>query len=117
MAFDELRAARAKRTVEDFIERWRLSEDVRDEFDLGFRIDGDDQSVVIDEIRPHWQDPEDKMQTPVATMKYIERRDIWKLYWIRADGDWHKYNPAAEVGSLEKALEIVDEDDNHCFWG
>ena len=39
----------------------------------------------------------------------IRIRDIWKLYWVRSDGNWHKYDRAAEVGSLDKALVSVDE--------
>lgn len=117
MAFDGTEAARAKRTVEEFIDRRRPPEDIRDELDLGYQIDTDDQSLQVHEIRPHWQNPDETLETPVVKVKYVKPRNIWKLYWMRADGNWHKYEPAAEVGSLDKALEIVDEDEYHCFWG
>jgi hypothetical protein len=48
---------------------------------------------------------------------YVRSRDVWKMYWIRADGDWHKYGPAEEVGSLVEALQVVGEDEYGCFWG
>jgi len=117
VAFDEREAARAKRTAEVFVEDWRPPVDTRDELDIDYRIDHDDQSVMIYEVRPDWQEPDETMETPVAKLKYVRRRDVWKLYWIRRDGNWHEYEPVPEVGSLEKALEFVEEDENHCFWG
>lgn len=117
MAFSELQHARAKRTVSEFIEQRRPPQEIRDELDLGYRIDKDDQSVVIFEIRPYWRDPDEKIETRVAKMKYVKSRDVWKLYWVRRDGKWHKYRPAAEVRSLRQAIEIVDADEMGCFWG
>ena len=117
MAFDDLQQARTKREVDEFIEQRRPPEEIRDEIDLGYRIDKTDQSVVIYEIRPHWKDPDETVQTRVARMKYVKSRDIWKLYWMRRDLKWHKYPPAPEVRSLQEAIEIVDEDERSCFWG
>ena len=117
MAFDDLQLARVRREVDEFIERRRPPEKIRDEVDLVCRIDEDDQSVVIYEIRPDWQDPDETVHTRVARMKYVKSRDVWKLYWMRRDLKWHKYPPSPEVRSLQEAIEIVDEDDNGCFWG
>ena len=36
---------------------------------------------------------------------------------MRADLKWHTYKPFPDSRSLEKILEIVDEDDHGCFWG
>ena len=117
MAFDDEEVTRAQQAVEEFMDRRRPPAEIRDELDLDYRIDGDDQTVAIFEVRPHWRDPDEEVESPVAKMKYVKTRDIWKLYWVRGDGNWHKYDRAAEVGSLDKALEIVDDDEYHCFWG
>ena len=117
MAFDDLQHARVKREVEKFLNRKRPPEHVRDQLDLGYAIDVDNQSVEIFEIRPDWRNPEEVMRTPAAKVRYVKSRDIWKLYWMRGDGKWHEYEPVPSVGALEKALEFVEEDANCCFWG
>ncbi len=30
---------------------------------------------------------------------------------------WHGYAPCPEVRSVEEFLSLVDQDENHCFWG
>lgn len=117
MAFSEQEQAEANRITAEFIERRRPPADVRDQLDIGHRIDSENQSVQIYEIRPHWKDDNEKLETPVAKVTYVRSREIWKLYWIRADGDWHAYDPDAEVDTLEKAFDVIDEDELCCFWG
>lgn len=117
MSFDDLQWARTKRVTEEFIERKRPPENIRDKIDLGYDIDRDDQSVEIFEIRPDWRDPEEVVHTPKAKLKYVKSRDIWALYWIRGDGKWHKYQPVPQALSLERALKVVEEDELSCFWG
>ena len=117
MAFDDIQHARVKREVGAFVEQRRPPAEIRDQVDIGFRIDDDDQSVVIHEIRPRFRNPDETIHTPVARMKYVKSRRVWKLYWMRADMKWHKYPPDPEVGSLQEAIEVVDDDDMCCFWG
>lgn len=117
MAFREEEAAQAGRFVEEFVEEWRPREEVRDELDLDYRLEGEGQSVVVFEVRPDWRGEGETMETPVVKVTYVRSRDVWKMYWIRADGDWHKYGPAEEVESLVQALKVVGEDEYGCFWG
>ena len=42
---------------------------------------------------------------------------MWKVYWLRADLRWHRYDPDAEVASLDEFLAIVDRDEYACFFG
>jgi hypothetical protein len=40
----------------------------------------------------------------------VRSQKVWKVFWMRADLRWHGYEPAPEVSSIEKFLEIVDQD-------
>ncbi|MFB6264055.1 MAG: DUF3024 domain-containing protein [Bradymonadaceae bacterium] len=117
MAFDDLETARAKRSVENFLDQRRPPPAIRDEIDLDYRIDVDNQSVEIHEIRPDFEDPDDELELPVAKVTYVRSRNLWRLYWMQSDGNWHRYDPADELETLERAWKVVDEDELGCFWG
>ena len=117
MSFNDQEHMTTETAVESFIHRRRPPEHIRDKVDLSYRIDDKDQSVEIFEVRPHWREPDDTIETPVAKIKYVRSRKVWKLHWKRADLKWHTYQPRAEVESLEEALEVVDRDKMSCFWG
>jgi len=36
---------------------------------------------------------------------------------MRADGQWHAYQPFPSSASLEKILEAIEQDPHGCFWG
>ncbi len=113
MAFREEEAAQAGRIVEE----WRPPEEVRDEVDLDYRIEGEGQSVVVFEVRPHWREAGETVENLIVKVTYVRSRDVWKMYWMRADGDWHKYGPAEEVESLVEALQVVGEGRVRVFLG
>lgn len=115
MAFGEGEAKRYEELVRAFVEKRRPPEDIRDEVDIGFRIKG--HSVEIFEIRPTFLNPEVKSEIPVAKTTYVRTQGVWKVYWQRRDLKWHAYEPAPEVRTLKKFLELVDEDAMCCFWG
>ena len=114
MAFSETEAKLYEELVRAFVERRRPPENIRDEVDIGFRIDG--QSVEIFEIRPAFFKPSVKMEIPVAKTTYVRTQGVWKVFWQRRDLKWHAYDPS-EVRTLKKFLELVDEDAMCCFWG
>ncbi len=115
MAISEFEVKRCKKAMDKFMAKRRPPAHIRDKFDLGYRIE--DQSVEIFEIRPRWDKPSEKMESPVAKATYIKTRKLWKVYWQRADLKWHAYTPSPTVGELEEFLEIVDEDQYGCFFG
>jgi hypothetical protein len=88
---------------------------LRAEVDLAFRIQG--QSVEIFEIRPDWMDGTQKIEERVAKATYQESKRVWKVYWQRADLEWHVYQPMPEVTALEQFVAIVDADQYGCFFG
>jgi hypothetical protein len=115
MALSEFESKKVEKTVAKFIERRRPPPHIRPELDLGYRLSG--QSVVIFEIRPVWNSPKEKMEHPVAKATYVKTRALWKIYWMRADLNWHSYGPVPTVGNIELFLELVENDKHACFFG
>ena len=115
MAFTELEKKRHTGVVTQFIEGRRPPVHIRDELDVGFRLKG--QSVEIFEIRPEWDNPSEKYESPVAKATYVNTQRHWKVFWQRADLKWHGYGPARNVKTLEEFLALVDQDQFGCFWG
>lgn len=115
MALTELETARAKKTLDEFMERRRPPPHIRAQLDLGYRITG--QSVEIFEVRPMWNRPSEKMESPFAKATFVRTHNVWRIYWQRADLKWHLYEPTSEVAGLAEFLSVVEEDAHGCFWG
>lgn len=116
MALTEFEAKRIHKVVGAFISKHRPPAHIRSKLDLAYRLKG--QSVEIFEVRPRWRGaPGETMEQAVAKATYIKARAIWRVHWQRADLKWHSYEPAPEVGSIEKFLVLVGEDKHACFFG
>lgn len=116
MALSEFETRRLEKAVGAFVERRRPAPHIRPQLDLAFRVWG--QSVEIFEVRPKWRGaPGETMEHSVAKATYVRSREIWKVFWKRADLKWHAYPPAPQVGSIERFLALVDEDRDGCFFG
>ena len=115
MAFTEKEREKWNKLVGHFIEDQRPREEIRAQVDLSFSIE--DQSIEIFEIRPHPNNPDEKIEPSVAKATWVRTQQIWKVYWLRADLKWHKYDPQPEVDSLKAFLDLVKEDAYACFWG
>jgi hypothetical protein len=115
MPFNDIEKKRIERAIASFMSSHRPPTQVRSQVDLGFNIKG--YSIEIFEIRPQWDNPQVIQHHPCAKATYLKSRDIWKLYWMKADLKWHAYAPASEVKKIEEVLEIVGNDDNCCFFG
>ena len=98
-----------------FLEKRRPPAHIRPQLDIGVRVSG--QSVEIFEVRPRWDRPQEKFETPVAKATYVKSQGIWRVFWMRRDLKWHRYDPAPEVSSVEEFAEIVHEDKHACFFG
>lgn len=115
MAFSELEHKRCERDLKKFLERRRPPPHVRSRLDLAYRVAG--QSVEIFEIRPHWKEPGNVMEAPVAKTTFVRTTNTWKLFWMRRDLKWHGYEPKPEVRDLAEALDVIDRDEFCCFFG
>jgi hypothetical protein len=115
VALSEFEIKRAEKAIEAFLAKRRPPPHIRHKVDIGYRISG--QSVEIFEIRSRWDKPDDKMEHSIAKATFVKRTEIWKVFWQRADLKWHRYEPTPQVGSVEKFLALVDEDEHACFFG
>jgi spore coat polysaccharide biosynthesis protein SpsF (cytidylyltransferase family) len=107
MAYSEFEKKRIEKIVGRYIEEKRPPAEIRDEVDLSFKIEG--QSIEIFEIRPLWDDPKEKIEEPVAKATYVKSRNLWKVFWQRADLKWHRYDPDPEVDTIDDFLEVVEQ--------
>jgi len=115
MTISEFEIKRVEKLVGQYVESKRPPAHIRNELDISFRISN--QSFEIFEIRPKWDDPSKKIEGSTAKATYIKSKNIWKLYWMRADLKWHSYQPFPTSKSLEKILKVIEEDSHGCFWG
>jgi len=116
MAFTDDQIAEFTGMIEDYFwSRRRPPLNLRDKIREGQRIT--DNAVELFFVRPLWNDPERQVEEPIAKARYVKSRDVWKIYWMRADCKWHSYPPVPEVKTFEEFLFLVEEDANACFFG
>ncbi|MBC8375003.1 MAG: DUF3024 domain-containing protein [FCB group bacterium] len=104
--------------IESYFQRYcdkKNKPEIFDKLHLEYEIE--DQSIILMEVRQHWQDPNKQTRTEVAKIRYIRSTNIWKLYWMRQDLKWHLYEPHPEDFSYVSLLEVIDEDEFCCFFG
>jgi Protein of unknown function (DUF3024) len=115
MAIDIFKTLEVIEVMENFVERRRPPENIRHELDLSYTIDN--QSIIVFEIRPRWDNPSETLESPIAKTTYVKSANHWKVFWMRADLKWHPYPPQTTVASLVAFTKLLDEDKHHCFWG
>ena len=101
--------------MENYIERIRPPENVRQKLDISYKIEN--QSVILQEIRPVFQNPDQIQEFGFAKATYVKSSKKWKVYWMRANQQWQLYEPKPEVGTLKEFTKLVDDDTHHCFKG
>lgn len=115
MAIDVLQTVDIIEVMENYIDRIRPDDEMRKMLDFGYRIEN--QSIILFEIRPKWNDPNVTCEHPFAKTTYVKKNNHWKVFWLRADLKWHAYPPHATVATLQEFIRIVEEDKHHCFFG
>lgn len=116
MPFTETEIAEHTATLEaQFWSRRRPPLHLRDEVREGQRFD--DTSIELFVVRPAFQRHGEQIEESIARVRFIRSRDVWHLFWKRADLKWHRYQPCPEADSLGAALRTIDEDANCCFFG
>jgi hypothetical protein len=116
--------AKITAALDNYLERRRPPENIRDQLDIAFKIEG--QSVYILEVRPYYDlslpEPcidvsRGKMEIPVAKTTFVKVQNHWKIFWLRSDNKWYSYDPKPIVKSIDEFLKVVEKDEFHCFWG
>jgi len=115
MALDITKSVDIIETMENYIVKVRPVPEIRNKLDLNYEIKG--QSVILNEIRPAWDNPKEILTNGYAKATFVINKNIWKIYWIRADNKWHSYTPNPEVKELKDFLKLVDQDKFGCFKG
>jgi len=116
MAFTHVEIARYAGLIEKLIwAKRRPPLHLRDKVREGQRIEGHEIELFL--VRPMFSDPTREIEESIAKARYVKSRDVWQVFWKRADLKWHRYLPRPEVKSLAGFLKLVNEDANGCFWG
>jgi hypothetical protein len=115
MSLDTLKTLDIIEVMEGFLERKRPPEEIRNKVDLGYKIEG--QSIFIFEIRPQWNKPEIIHEYPFARITFVKAQNHWKVYWMRGNGKWYRYDPEPIVEQISRFVQLVEEDKHHCFLG
>ena len=115
MSLSEFEIKKIEKAVAKFMEKRRPGPSIRDRLDLGHRII--DQSIILFEIRPVWDNPKEKMELPFAKATYVKTQKTWKIFWLRQDLKWHSYKPHPTAKTIEEVFEVIDHDAHGCFFG
>lgn len=101
--------------MENYVERIRPEPHIREKLDIGYRIDN--QSIVLFEVRPKFRSSNEIIEAAYAKATYIKSEKKWKVYWMRGNLKWTLYEANPKVASLQKFIDLVEEDQHHCFKG
>lgn len=116
MPFTEDEIAEHTAVIEEhFWSRRRPPLHLRDRVREGQRFA--DQSIELFLVRPAFNRPGEHIEESIARLQYVRSKNVWHLFWKRADGKWHRYPPSPETESLAAALNVIHEDANGCFFG
>lgn len=116
MSFTDAEIAEHTGLVEELIwSKRRPPLHLRDRIREGQRFTG--QAVELFYVRPVFNQPGQFVEESIVKIRYVRTARVWCLFWKRADGKWHGYQPFPETKSLATALRVVDEDPHNCFFG
>jgi hypothetical protein len=115
MPFDVLKSTEIIELMENYLSKVRPRPEIRNQVDIGYEID--DKSIILNEIRPFWDDPNRIITTGYAKATFDQKNNNWRVFWKSSDNKWHAYKPIPTVKELNDFLIIVDEDKNYCFKG
>lgn len=102
--------------IKNYVESVRPENlEIRKQVDIGYSYDK--KVVLLFEIRPFWDNPDEYQNLEYAKIRYYASREKWQLYWMRASGKWELYKPFPESSHLQKMLDVVKEDELGCFIG
>ncbi len=116
MNFTDIEIAGHMKVIEDtFWSKRRPPLHLRDKVREGQRFS--DRTIELFIVRPAFQRPGEQTEHPIAKFQHLPRLGVWRIFWQRADFNWHRYKPCVEVDSLAEALRVIDEDAYGCFFG
>jgi len=114
MAFSEIELYKINNFVGTLC-KLKAPESIRDQLRYEYTIEN--QDVIIYEIRPRWNKPDEQTRLPCAKLKFVRSQNVWKLFWHRADMKWHAYDPCKSARDLAELIAEIDTDPHGCFFG
>lgn len=114
MAFNDLDRQKIKNEVGRLCSK-RSPAHLKDKLRFDYEIEK--QSVIVYEIRPVWNNPNEFTKSPMAKLSYLKSQNIWKLYWQRANMKWVRYEPKESSKALSNLVQEIDKDAYGCFFG
>jgi hypothetical protein len=97
--------------------RARVPEAVRDRVRIECEVSGRDLTVVErhpasdPSMGPEWS------RSPVARLRYLTSRGVWRLYWHGSDDSWHEYPDLPFARTVDELLDEIEQDPRALFWG
>jgi len=117
MPISEFEHARLEKILRVFCEEQGPPAHLRAQLRWGFRVDQEKQNIELFEIRPHFMQKGKLIEGMVAKAAYVKKSKTWKVYWMRGNMKWTRYEPCPEVQTAEDFLRVVKEDAWNCFFG
>ncbi len=116
MAFTDIEIAAYTVLIEElFWFRRRPPLHLRDQLREGQRFTG--HAIELFFVRPAFNRPGVQVEESLAKVQYVRTRQVWHIFWKRADGKWHRYAPCPATDSLPTALHTINADPHGCFFG
>jgi hypothetical protein len=115
MAIDLFQTVELIEAFENFCAWKRPPAHILPKLDMGYRIEN--QSVLVFEIRPRFNKPDEKIESFIAKTTFVKAKNHWKVFWMRSDLEWHSYTPKPTVKTIDEFIKEIAEDKHHCFWG
>lgn len=102
------------------VRRWcsaRVPEHARHRVRIECEVDQRDLTIV--ELHPPGapEAGDQWMRTPVARLRYLRSRRVWRLYWADRNDRWCAYLQLPFAPDVVDLLAEVDEDPTALFWG
>jgi len=110
MPLPEIELHRTNKLLGGFCDN-RIPPHARDQVRMLYKING--SKVILIESRPHFQDPSNWLEMPIAQFEYSAATKAWSLYGY----DRNDKRVPVSKGSLEKLTQEVDQDPTGIFWG
>ena len=116
MAFTDIEIAEHTALIEKlFWSKRRPPLHLRGQVQEGQRLSG--HAIEFFFVRPFYNRPGQFREDAIAKLRFVRSRNLWQIYWMRADLKWHRYVPDENVVTLADALRVIDRDANGCFFG
>lgn len=80
---------------------------------LWFDYDIDASGIILNEIRPCFNNQKDTTKSPIFKLKNHAGLESWNIFWMPSDSKWHKLTERKTIAGVIKYI----KENNECFWG